>query len=171
MILALSDDYGRDFFVKSKDARWYEALFIRLYSVFTLHKLFNSIALLKKDDNFIMRNKKPLSGKLHVASSENLDFRLMKALQKTIGVTINDIVTTALAKAMKQIFEENNDHSKSFNLFIPANIRFKFYPTAAKVKLENMFAVMPLVVPMVKDMTSSYATIQKVTKHLKNSLS
>jgi len=34
MTLALSDEYGRDFFVKSADAKWYEALFIRLMSPF-----------------------------------------------------------------------------------------------------------------------------------------
>jgi len=34
MTLALSEEYSRDYFVKSKDAKWYEAIFVRILSVF-----------------------------------------------------------------------------------------------------------------------------------------
>jgi len=53
------------------------------------------------DKNFITKAKeaKPLSGKLNVASSGNIDFRVIKKFSKTIGMTINDIVMSALSKA------------------------------------------------------------------------
>jgi NRPS condensation-like uncharacterized protein len=73
-----------------------------------------------------------------------IDFRLIKALSKTIGVTINDIVTSALSTSLKKMFKENNDDSKNYQLVIPANIRFKFYPTREEVILENKFAALPL---------------------------
>ena len=56
-------------------------------------------------------------------------------------------------------------------IFVPANIRFKFYPTRETVKLENKFAAMPLQVPLCSEMNSSYEKIKKVTKHLKGSIS
>ena len=34
MCLALSEEYSRDYFVKSNDAKWYETLFIKVFSVF-----------------------------------------------------------------------------------------------------------------------------------------
>lgn len=62
------------------------------------------------DKNFMTQNKdKPLTGRLNVASSTNIDFRIMKALSKKIKVTINDIVTSALSTAFHQVFKENGD--------------------------------------------------------------
>lgn len=83
----------------------------------------------------------------------------MKALSKKLGVTINDIVTSALTCSMNTIFKEKGDKSKDFKLVIPANIRFSFYPSPEKVKLENKFAAIPLTVPLTQDMASSYSQI------------
>lgn len=77
-------------------------------------------------------------------------------MSKTIGVTINDIVVSSLSTSMNKIFKEKKDASKDFKLVIPANIRFKFYPTPEEVKLENKFAAIPLKVPLCKDMESAY---------------
>jgi hypothetical protein len=102
MILSLSEQYGREYFVKSDDAKWWQALLIRLMSPFYLFKILQNTIFLKQDDNFITKTyNNELTGRLRVASSEQLDFRLIKALQKTINVTINDIITTAVSKAMK----------------------------------------------------------------------
>lgn len=54
---------------------------------------------------------------------------------------------------------------------IPANIRFKFYPTPDQVKLENKFAVIPFYLPLVSDMETAYPQIKKATYALKNSIS
>ena len=56
-------------------------------------------------------------------------------------------------------------------MVIPANIRFKFYPTRESVVLENKFAALPLKLPITEDMPSAYPAIQKGTKCLKNSMS
>lgn len=50
------------------------------------------------------------------------------------------------------MFKEKKDPSKYFKMAIPANIRFKFYPTREELKLENKFAAIPLTVPLTKDM-------------------
>jgi hypothetical protein len=116
MTLALSEEYGRDYFVKSADAKWYEALFVKLISPFQIFKIFASTAFARQDDNFITKAKlkNDLSGNLNVSSSQVIDFRLMKALSKTINVTINDIVTSALTCSMNTIFKEKGDNNKDF---------------------------------------------------------
>jgi hypothetical protein len=53
-------------------------------------------------------------------------------------------------------------------MVIPANIRFKFYPTPQDVKLENKFAAIPMIVPLTENMESAYKKIQKVTSSIKN---
>ena len=53
----------------------------------------------------------------------------MKAATKKLNVTVNDVVMCALTTSLKKIFKRNGDSSKNINLMMPANIRFKFYPT------------------------------------------
>ena len=80
----------------------------------------------------------------------------MKALSKKIGVTINDIVTSAISTSFSTLFKKNKDLSTSLMMLIPANIRFKFYPTREQVKLENKITVMPLKIPVVDNMENAY---------------
>mgnify|MGYP006125495607 CR=1 FL=1 len=39
MTLSLSEDYGRDYFVKSADAKWYEVIFVKFMALFTLPRI------------------------------------------------------------------------------------------------------------------------------------
>lgn len=100
-----------------------------------------------------------------------IDFRLLKALSKTINLTINDIVVSAMSCSMNKLFKEHGDPQKEFRVFIPANIRFRFYPTVDDVKLENKFAALPFKCPLAEDMKSAYPVIKKATAYLKGSLS
>ena len=81
---------------------------------------------------------------MNIHTAELIDFRLLKALSKKINVAINDIVMSSLSKTMSKIFKDAGDKNTQMNITIPANIRFKFYPTPADVKLENKFAALPL---------------------------
>ena len=49
-------------------------------------------------------------------------------------------------------------------------MRFGFYPTRDDVKIENKFAVLPLKMPLVSNMSDSYKKISLVTKKLKSSI-
>ena len=55
-------------------------------------------------------------------------------------------------------------------MLVPANMRFGFYPTRDDVKIENKFAVLPLKLPIVSNMSDSYKKISQVTKRLKTSI-
>ena len=72
-----------------------------------------------------------MSGQLNVNSSVKLikvdDLKLMC---RKLNISINDIVMGSLSTSLKTLFEELGDTSKEFNIVIPANIRFKFYPTS-----------------------------------------
>ena len=43
-----------------------------------------------------------------------IDLRLIKGLSKTIKVTINDIVLSAVSTSLNKMFKEKNDKSKDF---------------------------------------------------------
>ena len=83
----------------------------------------------------------------------------MKILSKKLGVTINDIVTCAITTALRKLFDKNGDTNKDIQLVIPANIRFEFYPSRDKVKLENKFSAIPLRVPLTDSMKSAYKPV------------
>jgi hypothetical protein len=57
MTLALSEEYSRDYFVKSNDAKWYETIFIKIFSVFQIPMILSKTLFLRKDRNFITFNK------------------------------------------------------------------------------------------------------------------
>ena len=106
---------------------------------------------------------------MNIHTPKMIDFRLLKALSKTINVTINDIVMSSLSTAMNKIFKDVGDENKTISISIPANIRFKFYPTPADVKLENKFAAIPLTVPLASTMKDAYPLVKKASKEIKNS--
>lgn len=162
MVLSMTADYSRDYFIKSEDAKWYEALYVRLSSLFQLPKIFVDTIWSTGDDNFITRQRaeKSLCGEVNVQTTKFIDLRLLKGLSKKIKVTINDIVNCALSVSLEQIFRENKDDSTEIKMVIPASIRFAFYPTKEDVVLENKFAAIPVTLPLVKDMESAAPKIK-----------
>lgn len=100
--MAMAEEYSRDYFIKSKDAKWYEVLFVKLMALASVPTAL-LMACSSGDNNFITRRRKKneLTGLLNISSSRVIDFRLIKALSKTLGVTINDIVTSALSTSLK----------------------------------------------------------------------
>ena len=88
----------------------------------------------------------------------------LKETSKKLNITINDLVMCSLSAALKTLFSEHGDTtSTEFNLIIPANIRFKFYPTREKIVLENKFAGIPISVPLASSMQESYGKIKVIT--------
>jgi len=68
MVLSASGtDYSRDFFIKSADAKWYEALFVKLTSILTIPKIVYGSLLASTDDNYITKRKHTFSGNLNVS--------------------------------------------------------------------------------------------------------
>ena len=73
-----------------------------------------------------------------------------------------------MAAAVKQYFVLKGDTTTDkFNLVIPANIRFAHYGTWDRVKFENKFAPVPLVIPLDSDLTKQVQKVAQVTKGLR----
>lgn len=92
----------------------------------------------------------------------------MKTMAKSKGLTVNDVILSALMTSLHMLFEEKNAARKveerlpmpsHLNIVMPANIRFSFYESREKIKLENQFAVVPLRVPIMPTMAESYKPI------------
>mmetsp|Transcript_12966 Transcript_12966/g.20083 ORF Transcript_12966/g.20083 Transcript_12966/m.20083 type:complete len:112 (-) Transcript_12966:785-1120(-) len=80
LTLAMSEEFSRDYFIKSRDASLLERIFVRVMMPFKLPQLVYKFSL-KTDNNFIThRREDGLSGVWRAASAENMDFRLIKAL-------------------------------------------------------------------------------------------
>jgi hypothetical protein len=56
MTLSLAEEYSRDFFVKSSDAKWYEVLFVKIMSAFSLLPLIKAV-LSPADKNYITKRR------------------------------------------------------------------------------------------------------------------
>ena len=74
MLLAMSHEYDRSYFVKGKDATLLERILIRLMAPLQLPTIFWNMLGNRASPNFITKNKNKLTGELNVASSEELHF-------------------------------------------------------------------------------------------------
>ena len=170
MTLALSEHFDRSYFVKTTDATFLQRMFIRLSTVFHLPTVIMSTFLAKRDTNWFMKNKDCLSGVMNTSSSKPIPMPDIKDLSKARGASINDVVMCSLTTAMHSVFKEKGDLSEQMKIIIPANIRFGFYPNRESVKFENIFAAIPLTVPLTESMEAAYQKIRNITKQLRNSL-
>ena len=103
--------------------------------------------------------KRKMTGVVTASSSEKIEMVKLKELSKKMGVTINDILMASVGMTMKNYFKANNDKLgddgdklKKINILIPANIRFDAYRTRESVKCENIFAAVPLRLPLVTNL-------------------
>ena len=112
--------------------------------------------------------KRELSGQKISSTSSDILFKDIKAAAKHKKVTINDLITACLATGIKQYFELRGDEqTNKVNIVIPANIRFAHYGSWERVKFENKFAPVPLVIPLNLDLQESLKVVPKITGQLR----
>ncbi len=110
-----------------------------------------------------------MSGKKIAATSTDILFKDVKAAARKEGVTINDFITSCMATGVKQYFELKGDKkTNKLNIVLPANIRFQHYGSWEKVKFENKFAPVPLVIPLDSDIKKSMQLVAPVTAQLRS---
>jgi NRPS condensation-like uncharacterized protein len=170
LMLAVSAEYDRSYFIKGEDATFWQIVAIRLSVIFMLPKLLLMTLLQRADDNVLTRRKPNMTGILNCHCSKKFEFSQIKDLSKKVGHTINDVVATSLTTGLSHILKKLGDESTDVQMVIPANIRFKFYPTREHVRLENKFSAIPLRVPLTPDMASSYGKIAAATLPVKKSI-
>jgi hypothetical protein len=62
------------------------------------------------------------------------------------------LITSSLSVALSKFFSDKKDKTKQINICIPANIRWEMYATKEKVKMENKFAPVQMVLPIESDL-------------------
>lgn len=173
LILALSKEFDRSYFLASKDASTFMIMLARILAPFQLPNIARNSMFSVRDSNYFTKKRQDqeLSGKLNCSSSyEDIDIQQIKDLSKYKGVTINDVIMCSLTTALKTVFTEQGEQVDSIKMALPANLRFKFYKSRQHVKMENKFAALPICVPLSSTMEESYKRIHNVTKSLKNSM-
>lgn len=80
------------------------------------------------------------------------NFDEVKAASKVLGITINDLMTSALSIAIKKYFVSQGDEKADFiNIAVPVSMRWEAYDTFDSVKCENKFSPMAVNIPLIAD--------------------
>lgn len=72
LMLALSDEFDRSYFLASKDVPWYYRLFTRVMTIFLIPKLGLEFAFQKRDSNYFTKKRSSgrLSGIMNCSTNE-----------------------------------------------------------------------------------------------------
>lgn len=174
LILALSKEFDRSYFLASKDASPMMVFLARIMAPFQIPSIFKNSFGSKPDVNYFTKKRAAaggLSGKINCSASyEDIELSSIKELSKYKGITINDVMMASITTALNTIFTEQGEKIDTIKMALPANLRFKFYKSRRDVKMENKFAALPLTVPMSSTMEEAYKKINNTTKSLKNSM-
>ena len=165
--LAMSDEFDKSYFLQPPAPSFLQIVLIKLLSPFCIPAMVRDSFIAPNDMNTFTfkKNREGLSGKMNVITSPNLDLAELKKMSKAKGVTINDVVLSAFMTTLHSMLEEAEQAKplkerqplpKSLQVIMPANIRFSFYESREKIKLENKFAAIPLVVPLTSSMETAY---------------
>ena len=100
--------------------------------------------------------------------SKEFNFAQIKATSRALGVTINELMTTALSMATGRLFKDRGDEkNKQMRIVIPCNIRWKYYNTYDEVELENKFAPMPIKIPLEQEPEKALKSATRVSRDMK----
>jgi len=123
--LAHGEGYDLSSLIAIKKVPFIQRMILRLSFPLYVPGIIIKQFLVKQDINPLNDGVKNLSGKKRVGTTSDLLFKDIKAAAKKQGVTINDLVTAAVATAVKQYFKLRGDNNTNkINIVIPANIRF-----------------------------------------------
>jgi NRPS condensation-like uncharacterized protein len=169
--LALSKEFDRSFFVKSTDLKLWQRIFVRCCVPFQIFKVGYQLACTlatKVGGNIVTNNKKKMTGQINCKSSRELHFTKVKAVSKRLGITINDLVMSALSVAIRKLFKEYKDDNDCIKIVVPINIRFGFPPSREATRVENKITALPLILPLCDTFSKANEKVKHVTKMLKN---
>jgi len=149
MNLQLDETYDTTKLITFKEIGFLQRLALRAMVPFYLPIIIWESYLRRRDRNPLHDGKRKLTGEKRVAYSKEYNFAKIKATSRTLGVTINELMISALSLATARLFKDRGDEkNKRIRIAVPCNIRWKYYNTYEEVKLENKFAPMPVKVPL-----------------------
>lgn len=115
------------------------------------------------------RDSNGLSGNINIAQAPGLDLEEIKQMAKARGATINDAILAGFLTSLYTVFKDVGEEiPRTIHVAMPANIRFKFYPSREKVKFENKFTALVVEAPLTPDF--DLKTVRKITNRVKGSI-
>lgn len=106
-------------------------------------------------DQTILHREK-LTGQKIVSWSETIDLDLIKELKNCTGTTVNDILVSCLAGALREFLQKHDTQLPTdISAYVPVDIR----PPKSKLVLDNQFALVFLHLPV--DTDSCLETLKK----------
>lgn len=156
--------------IEFKGISFWNKCLVRAMVPFYIPVLLWESYLRRKDRNPLHDGRRKLTGIKKVAMSKEFKFATVKKTSRQLGVTINELMISALSTATARLFKERGDEkSKRIRIAVPANIRWKRYDTYEEVRLENKFAPLPLKVELVSDPEEALERAKRVSRKMKQS--
>lgn len=166
--IGMGDTFDNDCLIKLRPVPFLKRLLIRMTFLLYAPRAAMKFLKARPEKHILQSGDRKLSGRKISATSGDILFKDVKEASKHKGVTINDFITSCLAQGLKEYFILKGDKDrKSVNIVIPANLRFGHYGSWEKVKFENKFAPVPLVVPLSDTLEESFRAVPKVTRLLR----
>ena len=124
--------------------------------------------LRRRDRNPLHDGRRKLTGQKRVVFSKEYNFLEVKAASRALGVTINELMISALSMATARLFKDRGDEkNQRMRIAVPCNIRWKYYDTYDEVELENKFAPMPLKIPLESQSDKALASSSRVARDMR----
>lgn len=102
--------------------------------------------------------------------SKEFNFTKIKAASRSLNVTINELMVSALSVATARLFKDRGaEDVKRMRIAVPCNIRWKYYTTYDEVELENKIAPMPLKIDLETDHKIALTKAKRVSRDMKKS--
>lgn len=163
LTLQCDDKFSPDKLIKAGRIKFFQRMMLRLMAPFALPSLAWDLIKTKAFKNPLHDGIRNLSGVKKVAYSDFFSFPEVKATSKTFGVTINDLMTAALAVGVKRIFNKMDPKCdvKDMVMAFPANIRWSRFEKWEDVELVNKFAPMEIILPLSADPKSGLKAVRE----------
>jgi hypothetical protein len=104
MHLAMTEKYDITNLFPIKRVPWAQRMFLRLSFPFYLPKIFLKTFMNASEKNPLHPVQPVLTGKKHAAVSKDYTIPAVKQAAKSLGITINDLLTSCLSVAVKKYF-------------------------------------------------------------------
>jgi WS/DGAT C-terminal domain len=165
----IMDEYDENSLPHLRILKWWEKILIFLAIPYHAYGLNAKFTPYPKDDNPFTNVKPENCGVKRGAFAKEYSVDAIKKKSKQHGVTINDLIMTAISMTVKQYFlakgDEKADH---ILLFIPFNLREK-PRNRLDFSFVNQLSVFPVILPLVNDFKSGVQAVARTFTPIKDS--
>jgi hypothetical protein len=129
----MDDEYDTSKVVKMSSPNPMFKWLLRAALIYTLPKYIWTSLMLRKDKNPLHDGVRELSGdKVTALESKVFNFDEVKEASRSLSITINDLMTSALSMAVKRYFQAKGGPSadaQAINIAVPVSMRWSGYET------------------------------------------